>query len=112
MIESLINSAAADHPDAALLALGAELEAAIEEIERLPVSECEALKNASARKWEIIDAISAIEARTDAGLAVMARAVARAHIELLHVSDDELGADERALKALVRSVFAGRKIAA
>jgi hypothetical protein len=82
------------------------------EVERLPVSEAEALERASARVWEIIEAISSIEARTDEGILVKAKAVARAYAELAHVGDDELGEDERALASLVRSVPAVRKIAA
>lgn len=107
-----INIVAADHPDAALLALGRELETATDEIERLPVSEVERLERASARKWQAIAAISALEARSDEGLAVKARAVARAYAELAYCPDDDLADDERALAALVRSVFGGRKIAA
>jgi hypothetical protein len=113
MIESLNNSAAADHPDAALIALGRELGTAIEADDLLPeTAPHDDLARACERVWQAIAAISALEAQSDAGLAVKARAVARAFAELRHVADDELADDERALASLVRSVFAGREMAA
>ncbi|CAJ0890939.1 hypothetical protein AMST5_04092 [freshwater sediment metagenome] len=112
MIESLQNLAAADQPDAALLLLGCDLEAAMQAEETLPASASSELASASERVWRAIRAISALEAQTDSGLLVKAKAVARAYAELAAFEDDDAGADQRALASLVRDVLAGRKMAA
>lgn len=84
----------------------------MKEEESLPASASSELARASARLWKAIRAISALEAQTDSGLLVKARAVARAYAELAHSVDEEAGDDERALASLASDVFALHKKAA
>ncbi|CAJ0848941.1 hypothetical protein AMST5_01875 [freshwater sediment metagenome] len=92
------------HPDAALLALGRELETAVA-AER----SAQDIGTAHERVWRTIDAIAVLDARTDAGRLVKAAAVARAFAEYGGPAYADAAGDERALRSLV---LAFRKYAA
>lgn len=84
------------HPDAGLIALGRELETSVAE-ER----SAQDIGPAHERVWRAIDAIAALDARTDAGRLVKARAVARAFAEYGEPAYADVADDERALRSLV-----------
>jgi hypothetical protein len=96
-----ILSTSVHHPDAALIALGRELEAAIAEEDALPTSPPDDLERAIERVWQIIEAINALEAKTDAGLFVKAKVVARAFSEYGGPAYEGATGDEAALRSLV-----------